>query len=185
MPVTLNDDQVGELRRQLEQGQVDKRDADIARAVLSDPELSDAAKALLKRKFPNAQMEGYDIRQEMNDRFQKDREERAAEKKAAADKALDEKITKARKDLRENRNMTDDGIERLEAFMVERGIQDHEDAADLWLVRNPRPVEETASSHFWQHDKSDGFKEIAEDPEKYAYNEIFRAVKNDERNRAR
>jgi hypothetical protein len=36
-------------------------------------------------------------------------------------------------------------------------------------------------THFWNHPKQDGFKEIAADPESWARKEILKAVVADER----
>ena len=62
MPLTLSDEQVTQLRAQLEEGKRNKEVADFANAIWNDPALSDEAKALAKRKFPDTPIPDHDLR---------------------------------------------------------------------------------------------------------------------------
>lgn len=179
MPVTLTDEQVAQLRAERELWQREHAIAQASTELWNDQALGPEAKSLWKRKWPDSQIEGYDTEQRINARLDKERAEREEERKKARDREDDDELTARRKALKEKRGFTDDAIERLEKMMVERGISNHEDAADLMAAREPKPSEGTADydQHFWHHDRAPQFKEIAEDPEGYARKEILTTLR--------
>lgn len=182
MPVTLTDEQVAQLRALEQQAQQDRAIAEAARGIWSDPNFSDEAKSLWKRKYPQSEIPDYDLKQEMNKRFDAERAEREEEKKRQEQAALDRRIAEGRGKAKE-RGYTDEAIERMEKMMLERNIQHYDDAMDLMAAREPKPIEATNSQHFWNHSKTDEFKKIVDDPENYAFNEIAQAIQADARSR--
>jgi len=187
MPITLTDEQAAQMRAYYEQAERNRAIAENAAAIWNDPQLSDDARALWKKKFPDARLEGYDTEQKVNARFDKYEQERADEKKRAEDEALQKRIDAGRQALRDKWKANDELIERTEKMMTERGIQNHEDAYELLASREPRPSSDDAgySDHFWNHDQQDDFKAITSDPDKWLRGEIIGAVKADRRRQQR
>lgn len=181
MPVTLTDEQIAQLRTQLEAGYRAQQVAEGATQIWNDPNLSDRAKALWKEKFPEGNIPGYDTEQRINARLDKEKAERAEAEKKARDKAEDDQLAAKRRAVRERHNLNDEGMDKLEKLMVERGVADHEIAAHWLAAQEPAPSEGTSEydRHFWQHDRSPEYREVASDPEGYARREILKAIRND------
>lgn len=179
MPVTLTDEQVETLRRERDQWQRDRAVAQASTDIWNDPNLGNDAKALWKRKYPDSEIQGYDTEQRMIARLDKEKAERDEEKKKAREREQDDDLAARRRALKEKRSYTDDDVQALETFMVERGISNHEDAADLMAARKPSPSEGTAEydQHFWHHERSPQYKEIAQDPEGWGRNEIMTTLR--------
>jgi hypothetical protein len=184
MPVTLTDEQVAALRA--DRDNLARRAAvgDRATQIWNHPKASDRAKALWKEVFPDEPIADYDLEQRVNARLDADRKEREEEKRKAREAELDQTIGERRKAVRERYQFTDDGMKELEDYMIARGIQNHEDAAELMAARRPQPVDDnTGSGHYWNHDKQDQFKKVVNDPEGWGFEEIHKAVVNDARSR--
>lgn len=64
--------------------------------------------------------------------------------KSQEDNKLDSKLDTQLNYLKSEREFTDDGIEKIKKFMVERSIPDAIDAADLWEKRHP-PMQQEPS----------------------------------------
>jgi hypothetical protein len=182
MPVTLNDQEVAQLRAEREQWLRDKQIAEFANAIWSDPKLSDEAKALAKKKFPDTQIPDYDLRQELRSEFAKRDEAAAKEKEDAEKKKANDYYTKQRREVQQRHGFTDDAMARMEKQMDERKVYDYEVMAEHFVSREPKPIENTAGGHFWNHQKQDVFKQIVNDPEEYAFQEIVGAIGRDEAN---
>ena len=183
MPITLDDQQVAHLRTQLAEAQSNKELAQFAQAIWNDPALSNEAKALAKKKWPDMQIPDYDIQKRVDDRFAKEKEERDKVEREATEKAAGERFKAQRKSVQEQYNFTDDAMERMEKEMNERRVYDYEAMAPFFASKEPKPIENTAGGHFWNHAKQDTFKQIVNDPEDYAFNEIARAVEADDQRR--
>lgn len=175
MPITLTDDQATALRTEYEGLKRRAAIGDRATKIWNSQKTGDRAKALWKEEFPEDPIEGYDLEQRVNARFEQERQAREAEKEAQRQAELDNRITAGRQRARE-RGLTDDAVERMEKMMVDRSIQHYDDAIDLMAAREPRPAEETGSGHYWNHDQQQGFQEVAKDPEGWGFKEIHRAV---------
>lgn len=157
--------------------------ANFAESVFNDPQLNPDARALIKKKYPNLDQGPYDTEQRVNARIDKLVEEREAEKKAAQDRADQERWSKAKTDTQKKFGFTDEGMKKLEDLMVAENIGSYEAAALLLASREPKPVESTVQSQYWNHGKTDGFKEIARDPEEWGRKELLTAVLKDEQKR--
>ena len=173
MPKQLSDAEYNYL---IEQNQV----ADVANALWNDPELGPQAKALLKKKMPGLQIPDHDLRTEMRNEFA------ARDKKQAEDREKD-RISREDAYWREQRsktqsenNYTDDEMKDLEKFMVDNSVPSYEIAATYRNAKMPKPSNpETSSGYkdpYWNHGKSDTFKEIAKDPEEWGRSEIMKAL---------
>jgi hypothetical protein len=173
MPRTLSDEEWNFLqgRRQV---------ADFVESIYQDPQLNQEAKALIKKKYPNLKIDDYDLRQEINDRFEKDKQEREEEKRVAKEKEEEDRFKKLRSKTQEDYGFTDEAMGKLEQLMIERNIGDYEAAAMLMASKEPRASDATFDQSHWHHEKSDGFAEIAKDPEAWGRNELMRAIRRDE-----
>ena len=179
---TISDEQAAQIRKLIDEGNAAKQALRGAQELWNDPELGDAAKALWKKKWPDAAIDGYDAKQEVKavvDGFKKERED---EKREAELKARTDRLANQRKEIQERRGYTDDAMTRMEAMMKERDILEYEAADLLFAAKEPRPSDANADyhSHFWEHEKQPAFKEIAADPERWGFNEIVRAVRAQE-----
>lgn len=156
--------------------------ADFVESIYNDPQLNREAKTLIKKKYPGLQIPDFDLENKIEDRFAKDRQEReeAETKKKQAEE--DERYAKVRKKTQDDYGFTDDAMTRMEKMMVERNIGDYEAAAELMAKREPKVTDSAGdwSGGRWDHDKSDGFAEIAKDPERWGRQEIMKAIRADQ-----
>ena len=177
MPATLTDEQIAALRADRENLLRRAAVGDRATKIWNDPKMSDRAKALWKEAFPEDPIADYDLEQRVNARFAQEAKERAEREQKARESELDRTIGERRQAVRQQYGFTDEGMKELEDLMVSRGIQHHEDAAELLAARKPKPSDGTdGGGHFWNHDQRDQFKEVAKDPEGWAFGELQRAV---------
>lgn len=157
--------------------------ADFVESIYNDPALTNEAKALIKKKYPQMPIPDFDIRQEVNTALAAERkareDDKAAEREAASKKTFEE----TRKRTQQEYGFTDAAMEDLEKFMVERNIGDYEVAATYQATKNPKPSDPTMNDGRWNHDKAPGFAEIAKDPEGWARTEILKSIYNDEERR--
>ena len=164
------------------QWQEDRQIANLGRQIWDDPQLGPAAKELVKRKNPTVQIPDHDIRMEMRAGFDKIKQERDEEKAADRTAREDEYWKGQRQKVKDEFGYTDDGIKDLEKMMLERNIGDYEVAETYHAAKNPKASEPSGyKDPYWNHQKSDTFKEIAADPEAWGRNEIMKALNNDQR----
>ena len=148
--------------------------------IWDDPQLGTEAKALVKKKYPQVQIADYDIRQEIDQRFNAERKSRDDEKRQRADAESRQNLDNTRKKIKQDYGFTDDGMKELEDFMVERNVGDYEVAAGYRAARNPKVSDANHHDGFWHHNKQDTFGEISKDPEGWARGEILKSLYNDE-----
>lgn len=177
MPRTISDEEYNQLLRESNIGKM-------VAPIYDSPQLGTEARALLKKAYPDLQMEGYDLEQRLNGQIanlRKERdEERAAERKKADD-AQAEDFKAKRKKTQDEYGFTDEAMGRLEKMMIERNIGNYEDGATVFAAREPRPAEPTpGSGRYWDFEKRDGFAEISKDPEKWGFNQLVAAARRDE-----
>jgi hypothetical protein len=154
--------------------------ADVIEPIYNDPLLNKEAKALIKKKYPNAQIPDYDLEQQFNKRFD---EEKAAREKIERDRAESEQKQQwqaKRGEVQKEYGFTSEGMEDLEKFMVERNIGDYEVAASYRASKNPKQSDATHHDGFWHHQQQDGWGDIAKDPEGWAHKEIYGALVRDQ-----
>jgi hypothetical protein len=157
-----------------------KQVADFVEPIYNSPQLGPEARALIKKAYPNLQIEGYDLKQELKGEIEQVRQEyREAEKKREDAKTTDEWKSK-RKRTQDEYKFTDEGMKQLEDLMIERNIGDYEAGALLMASKNPKTAEPTpGSGRYWNHEKQDGFAEISKDPEKWGFNQLLQAAERD------
>jgi hypothetical protein len=173
MPRTVSDEEYAHLMGR-------KQIADFVEPVYNSPQLGSEARALLKKAYPNLQIEGYDLKQELHGEIAKEREERLASERKRAEAEETERFNAVRKQTQNKYKFTDDAMKRLEDLMVERNIGDYEAGAMLMAAKEPRAAEPTSGArHFWEHEKQDGFTEISKDPEKWGFNQLLAAAERD------
>lgn len=184
---TITDEQARQIRQLIEEGNQAKAALRGAQELWNDPQIGDEAKRLWKKKWPDAQIDGYDQKQEVKAVVNEFKQERENEKKEAEHKAWAEKRESQKKSVQERRGYTDDAMQRLEGLMKEREIYDYEAGDLLFAAQNPKPSDGSNDygSHFWEHEKAPAFKEISADPERWGFNEIVRAAKADQSQRSK
>jgi|SRR5579864_2941133 len=96
---------------------------------------------LIKDVMPEAQTTD-DVLEPVDTQLKELRKELADFKKEQEGKSLDSQLDTDIKRLKEDRDWTDEGIEKLKKMMLERQIPSIVDAADLWEHRNPPKVQE-------------------------------------------
>jgi hypothetical protein len=174
MPRTISDEEYAHLMGR-------KQVADFVEPIYNDPRFGKDARALIKKAYPNLQIEGYDLEQKIEARFDEEKRERQDTERRKTEAEEAEKFKNLRKKTQDRYKFTDDAMKRLEDMMVERNIGDYEAGALLMASKEPRTSEPTpgGSKHFWNHEKRDGFAEISKDPEKWGFNELVQAAERD------
>jgi hypothetical protein len=157
-----------------------KQVADFVESIYNDPVLSKEAKALIKKKYPQAQIPDYDIEERFNQKLDDERKSREEERKAARQAEEEKRFNEARSRVQQDYGFTDDAMKDLEKFMVEKNVGDYEVAASYHASKNPKQSEATFSDGLWNHEKQEGFGEIAKDPEGWARNELLNAMRRDQ-----
>ena len=169
MPRTIPDEEYTFLqgRRQI---------ADFVESIYQDPQLNKEAKALIKKKYPNLEIPGYDTEtkvEEMLAKERKERDDREAEQRAATDK---QRFDSARKETQDKYGFTNEAMEELEQFMVDNNVGSYEIAAGYKAAKSPKPSDVTFNDGRWNHSQAPGFKEIAADPEGWGRNELLKTL---------
>lgn len=174
MPKTIPDEEYTFLqnRRQV---------ADFVESIYNDPQLNREAKALIKRKYPNLQIPDYDIETKVTARLDQEKQEREDKERADKERAEEERFKNLRKETQEKYGFTDDAMGRLEQLMIDRNIGDYEAGAMLMASREPKASEPTHGPQtHWEHEKQDGFADIAKDPEGWGRDQLMRAIRTDQ-----
>lgn len=154
--------------------------ADFVESIYNDPALSKDAKRLIKRKYPSIQIPDLDIEdkidQRLNQADQKRDEEEKTKQRAQEEKSFKEK----RAQTQTKYGFTDEAMGRLEKMMLERHIGDYDVAASYMAAKEPKPSSATYDDQYWHHGRSEGFAEIAKDPEAWGRNEIMRSLRGEQ-----
>ena len=155
--------------------------ADFIEPIYNDPKWGKEARALIKKAYPNVQIEGYDLEQKFSGELQELRNELAEKEKKKSESEEESKILAQRKRVQDEYKFTDDGMKDLEGFMREKNVGDYEVAAGYKAAKTPRASDPTSGSsrRLWEHAKSDSFSEISKDPEKWGFNQLVEAAERD------
>jgi hypothetical protein len=181
MPITLTDEQVAQFRAELEAGRRAKNVEDMVNGIWNDPALTNEAKALFKKKYPDVPIPDYDVERKVEQRFAERDKKEADAKKKEREAAQDEDFKSRRKRTQDDYGFTDDAMGRLEKLMNERGIGDYEVAAEYFAAREPKPSDaRDAHGPRWGFQDDKAFDEIAKDPEKWAHSQILQAARTDQ-----
>lgn len=173
MPRTISDEEYAHLVGR-------KTIADFVEPIYNSPELGPHAKALIKKAYPNLQIEGYDLKEELKGEINAVRQELKETERQRQDREDAEKFQRVRKATQDEFKFTDEGMKKLEDLMVERNIGDYRAGALLLASETPRAADPTGGSQrFWNHEKRDNFAEISKDPEKWGFQELLGAAERD------
>lgn len=173
MPREISDEEYNFLqqRRQI---------ADFVEPIYQHPKWGREAKRLIKQVYPQVNIPDYDITEQVDQRFEAEKKERQEAETARKHQEEDDAWRKERARVKDEYKFTDEGLQRLEKFMIDNKVGSYEVAASYMAAKEPKPIEATYDQHFWNHDKQEDFQKIAADPEKYAFNEIVQAIHRDE-----
>lgn len=161
----------------------DHQIANAARKLWDDPLTGPEAKALLKKGMPEVVIPEHDIRVEMHNEFaerdRKQQEEREAARIAQQDAYWKDQRQKTQSEY----GIPEEKMKDMEKWMWENNVGSYEVAATYHAAKNPKPSEPTGAGYkdpYWNHGKSDLFKEIIKDPEEWGRSEIIKALNNDQ-----
>jgi hypothetical protein len=156
--------------------------ADVADLLWNDPQLGPEAKALLKKKMPNLNIPEHDIRSEIREEFSKRDAKQAEEREAERVSKEDKYWKEQRQKTMDAYGMPEEKMKEMEKWMYDNNVGSYEVAATYHAAKNPKPSEPAGyKDPYWNHGKSDLFKEIAKDPEEWGRNEIMRALTGQQR----
>lgn len=158
-----------------------KKVADFVEPIYNSKELGNDARALIKKAYPNLQIEGFDLKQELQNEIAQVRNEFQQTERQRKDAEDSDNFKKTRKKVQDNYKFTDEGMKKLEDLMVERNIGDYEAGALLMASKEPRSSEPTTGtgSRYWNYQKQDNFEEISKDPEKWGFKQLVEAADRD------
>jgi hypothetical protein len=169
MPRQVSDEEYAYLqgRRQI---------ADFVEPIWNDPALSADAKALVKRKYPQAQIPGYDEQQLVRATFAEERKKLDDEKAAQVKATNDEKWKKERAEVQGKYSITEEGMQELEQFMWDNNIGHYEAAAMLKFAREPRPSGATYDTGHWNYTSQPDYEKIVANPEKWGREQLMEVL---------
>lgn len=136
--------------------------------LLADPKTRTDTLKLIKRKFPSASLPELDAAEPVINSVVELRKELAALRGEIADEQTDRKITGKFAKLQADRGLTDEGIQKVQAIMVERNIGDPLAAALVFEHENPTPSVLTPSSYSGLRafdTKDEDFQSWSKDPD--------------------
>lgn len=173
MPKTISDEEYNHLvgRKQV---------ADFVEPIYNSKELGSEARALLKKAYPNLQIEGFDLKQEFKNEIDQIRNEVKETERQRQDREESERFKQLRSKVQDQYKFTEEGMKKLEDLMVERNIGDYEAGALLLASKEPKASDSSIGpSRFWNYEKHDSFSEISKDPEKWGFNQLVQAAERD------
>lgn len=175
MPKELSDEEFAFL-------QSEHQIASVARQLWDDPTLGPEAKALLKKKMPNLPIPDHDIRAEVRAEFAERDRKANEEREAERIKSEDAYWRGERQKTMDQWGIPEDRMKEMEKWMYTNNIGSYEVAATYHAAKNPKPSEPSGAGYkdpYWNHGKSDLFKEISKDPEEWGRSEIIKAIQGD------
>jgi len=156
-----------------------RQTADFVEGIYNDPRWTKDAKRLIKKAHPNLPIPDLDLEDKIDREREADRKARADADAAAKRKADDEVWQAQRKKVQAEYSFTDEGMKDLETFMQEKGVGDYEVAAGYRAAKNPPVLKDGGwDDARWNHEKRDGFKEIAADPEGWGMGQIVNSIRS-------
>ena len=154
--------------------------ADFVEPIYNHPQWGKEAKRLIKKVYPQTRIPDLDIEDSIEARFSAEEKKRAEAETDRKQKEQHDTWQKRRSDVQQQYGFTDEGMKALEDWMVENQVGNYDTAARAKAALEPRTSEAEYDAGHWHHDKQEGFKEIAKDPEGWARNEFLQAMYRDE-----
>ena len=173
MPRELSDQEFAHLMNR-------KQVADFVESIYNDPQFTNEAKALIKKKYPNLQIADFDLETKIDKKFNDENKKREDRENAAKQKEEDALFAKKRKDVQAQYGFTDEAMKKLEDLMIERNIGDYDVAASYMASKEPKTSDAGYDDTRWHHEQQPGWQEIAKDPEAWGRNEIMKSLRADQ-----
>jgi len=155
--------------------------ADFVEPLYNHPQLGKEAKRLIKKMYPQVKIPDYDLEETITQRFDAEKKARDDERAAEEQRKQDENWKKVRAATQKEYGFSEEAMTRLEDFMVKNNVGSYEVAASYLAAKDPKTSEPEFDAGHWHHERIEGFKEMAKDPEAFARNEIIQAIYRDER----
>jgi hypothetical protein len=166
--------------------QARKQVADFVEPIYNHPKVGKEAKRLIKEVYPNVKIPDYDIEEQVNARFAEQEKKRADAELAAKQKAEHEAWQSRRSSVQKQYGFTDEGMKRLEDWMIDNQVANYDTAARAKAALDPQTSAPEFDAGHWHHERQEGWGEMAKDPEAYARNAILQAIyKDEQQNRQR
>ena len=154
--------------------------ADFVEPIYNHPKTGREAKRLIKEVYPNVKIPDYDIEQQVMQRLDAEQKKRDDAEAAAKQKATDDAWQARRAEVQKKYGFTDEGMKRLEDWMVENQIGNYDTAARAKAALDPPTSAPDYDAGHWHHERQEGWAEMAKDPEAYARNAFIQAAYKDE-----
>ena len=146
-------------------------------SLMSNPETRRQTQMMVKKINPKASIPEIDAALPVMAELQKTNKVVEELRAELMKRDVQSEISKSHKSLR-NKGYSDDGIEKIEKLMTDRGIADYEAASALFDRMNPAPSP-TAPSYVGQRfmeTGTDDFKRFMKSPESWVEEETGRAL---------
>lgn len=127
---------------------------------------------VLTKKFPEYKLQMPDV--EIKKLEKRLRDEREQEKQEIENQKMVSRLERQRQKLVDSGKYTSEDVEKIESYMQERGIGDYEDGATLYGARHaPAASTPEIKTSKWE---MPSFKGLAENPNKWANDEAYKAI---------
>jgi hypothetical protein len=157
-----------------------KQVADLVEPVWNHPQTAEPARRLMKTVYPDLPIPDFDSKNEVRQMLAADRKERSDREEADRKKKEKDEWDAERDRVQKEFGFTEDGMKKLEDFMIEKRIASYEAAAHYHAAKNPKPSDPTQDmqDRYWGHfnDKSDEAKVIFADPEAWGRKELLKTL---------
>jgi hypothetical protein len=173
MPREISDEEYNFLQQR-------RQVADFVEPIYNHPQWGKEAKRLIKKVYPQTKIPDLDIEDQVNARLDADKKQREDEKAAEAEKTQHDAWQRKRASVRKEYGFTDEGMERLEKFMLDNNVGSYEVAASYMASKEPQTSAPEYDAGHWHHERQEGWGDMAKDPEAYARNEIIQAIYRDQ-----
>lgn len=154
--------------------------ADFVESIYQDPTLNKEAKALIKKKYPNLQIQDFDLEQKFEKRLDDEQKKREQREQAERQKQEDALYAQQRKDTQDRYGFTDDAMKKLEDLMVEKNIGNYDVAAQYMASKETKTSDAGYDETRWHHERQPGWADIAKDPEAWGRDEIMKSLRADQ-----
>lgn len=172
MPRTITDQEWDDLQRS-------KMTAAFSEDLFNDPRFNREIKGFIKKKHPQLPIPDFDLENRVTATFALEKKKRDDEENARRQRQQDAQLKKAREETKKKYGFTDEAMGDLEKFMLEKNIGDYDVAASYKAAKDPKPVEAQFQERNWNHGRTEAFKKVAEDPERWAQGELMGAITRD------
>lgn len=155
--------------------QTQAKTAKFAEDLYNDPQVGDEVKRAIKKKHPQLKIDGFDTQQYVEQKFAERDQKAAEQRKKRREDEENRTYQEKRQATQKKYGFTDEAMKKLEDAMIERNVADYEVAATWFAAQQPKTSTPFEDNH-WNHEKREGFKEIAKNPEGWAHSELLKTM---------